>query len=572
MGNATTNTMDRYEASIGELNAVSPEFKNSYDVPNAGVLFALPALLATGLLKYTEQFFKLPKGYYGLDSLFILLAFMALCRVKSIESLRYSAPGEWGNLIGLDRIPEVRTLREKIRLISDEKTSQQWNNKLCQYWMEGAPEQANVLYIDGHVRVYNGKQTRLPRHYVSRQKLCLRATSDYWVNAMDGQPFMVINQVVDPGLIKTIEDEILPKLEEFIPNQADKNTLEHTPFLHRFTLVFDREGYSPALFKRLEKKYIACMTYHKFPKEDWSIDEFTTHSIQLPHGEMTTYLLAERGTYFKQEKYWLREIRKLTDSGHQTAIITSDRSSDLTSVALKMFARWGQENYFKYMREHYSLDRLASYSVEPINEPIQCVNPKYRKLDSQIRSKIGKLNRINAKYGVMHLEEPLETKKMESFIQKKSELKETIELAQNEIDKLKEQRKNTEHHVCVDELDEQEQFLKLSTQSKYIIDGIKMIAYRAETAMANCLQEFMSHQGETRKVLQALYQTEADIITDHEKKTLTVKLHHMANESMDKVVRKMCDELNTTKTKFPRTELQLILKVGSNQNSRDQDI
>jgi len=78
MGNATTNVVERFEASIGDLNAVNPTFKKAYDVPNAGVLFALPALLATGLLKYTEQFFKLPKGYYGLDSIFILLAFIRL--------------------------------------------------------------------------------------------------------------------------------------------------------------------------------------------------------------------------------------------------------------------------------------------------------------------------------------------------------------------------------------------------------------------------------------------------------------------------------------------------------------
>ena len=563
MGNATTNVMGRVLASLGELNAVEPEFRCTYDVPNAGVLFALPALLATGLLKYTEQFFKLPKGYYGLDSLFILLAFMALSRVKSIESLRYNAPGEWGNIIGLDRIPEVRTLREKIHHLSDEEKSQQWGNELCQYWMNNAPEEACTLYIDGHVRVYNGKQTRLPRHYVARQKLCLRATSDYWVNAMDGQPFMVINQVVDPGLIQVLEKEIVPKLDELVPNQPDQVALKNNPLLHRFTLVFDREGYSPALFKRLEKEKIACMTYHKFPKEDWPQEEFKTYTVQLPHGEMTTYQLAERGTYFQKEKYWLREIRKLTEQGHQTAIITSNRCTDLTAVSVSMFARWSQENYFKYMREHYSLDRLASYSVEPINEPILCVNPEYRRIDNQIRSKIGKLNRIMAKYGAMHIEVPLEPEKMDSFIQAKSELQETIELAQHEINELKAQRKELEKHVNVEDLQEEDKFLKLSTQSKYLIDSLKMIAYRAETAMANCLREFMPHQNEARKVLQTLYQSEADIIPDHKQGTLTVLLHHMANKSMDRAIEKMCDELNSTETVFPRTNLRLVLKVGS---------
>ena len=95
MGMATTNIMGRVAASIGDLHSVSPNFSPFLDVPNGGVLFALPALLAVGLLEYTDRFFCLPKGYYGIDSIFLLLGFMALARVKDIESLRYCAPGEW---------------------------------------------------------------------------------------------------------------------------------------------------------------------------------------------------------------------------------------------------------------------------------------------------------------------------------------------------------------------------------------------------------------------------------------------------------------------------------------------
>jgi hypothetical protein len=72
--------------------------------------------------------------------------------------------------------------------------------------MERDPDNAAILYIDGNVRVYSGEQTNLPKHYVARQKLCLRATVDYWVNAMDGQPFFLINKEIDPGLLKVLED------------------------------------------------------------------------------------------------------------------------------------------------------------------------------------------------------------------------------------------------------------------------------------------------------------------------------------------------------------------------------
>ena len=206
MGMGATNPLDRVAASLGLLKGVDPHFETALDVPQVGVLFALPALLANGLLTHTEKFFTLPKGYYRLDSLFLLRALMALARVKNREALRYESPGEWGNLLGLDRIPQAKTLRNKISHLSDKEQPAQWAATLCNDGMEAEPEHAGTRYIDGHVRVYHGQQTRLPRHYVARQKLCLRATTDDWVNALEGQPFLVMNQAVDPGMLKVIDE------------------------------------------------------------------------------------------------------------------------------------------------------------------------------------------------------------------------------------------------------------------------------------------------------------------------------------------------------------------------------
>src|SRR5664279_577300 len=100
---------------MGGENGIAPEFVPSLDVTGGGVLLALPALLAVGLLRHTDRHFELPNGYYSLYSIFLLLGFLALARIRSLEQLRYEAPGEWGKLLGLDRVPEVRTLREKIK-------------------------------------------------------------------------------------------------------------------------------------------------------------------------------------------------------------------------------------------------------------------------------------------------------------------------------------------------------------------------------------------------------------------------------------------------------------------------
>jgi hypothetical protein len=565
MGVGAANVEARVAASVGKLDAVAPVFQTALDVPYGGVLFALPALLAMGVLDGAEKCFQLPKGYYGLDSLLLLLALMALARLKSMEQLRYHAPGEWGKLLGLDRVPEVRTLRSKVRLLADTGNPKQWSAALSQRWMQAAPESSGTLYVDGHVRVYHGAQTKLPRHYVARQKLCLRATTDYWVNAMDGQPFFVINQAVDPGLIKVIEHDIAPRLEREVPAQSAQAMLDLDPLLHRFTLVFDREGYSPEFLLRMKAKRIACLTYHKFPGDDWPEDEFVTHRVKLPTGALVEMSLAERGTRLSNH-LWVREIRKRSDRGHQTTVLSTDYRSELIPLAVAMFARWSQENFFKYAREHFSLDRLVDYGTETISETIRVVNPVYRKLDGQVRSAVGKLNRLLAQFGAMNIEEEIESAPMESFVQKKAALHERIEVLQKEVDTLKTTRKETAHHVAIKDLPEEARFRQLSTQSKHFVDTIKIISYRAETAMANALRETISHQDEARSLLRALYASAADLVPDYQEKTLTVRLHHMATHSANAAIRKLCDELNDTETLFPRTDLRIIFKLGADQN------
>ena len=562
MGVGASNVLDRMAASMGDLTAVEPVFQAVLDVPNGGVLLALPALLAVGLLHQARKYFQLPKGYYGLESLFLMLAFLALARLPSLEQLRYWAPGEWGKLLGLDRIPEVRTLRKKLALLCDQHQASAWSAELCAHWMGEDPDKAAVLYVDGHVRVYYGHQTQLPRHYVARQKLCLRATTDYWVNAMDGQPFFLVNQAVDPGLLQVLEHEIVPRLEQEIPNQPTPEQLAADAKLHRFTLVFDREGYSPVFLRRLKQKRIACLTYHKYPGADWPQEEFLPCQVTLASGACVEMRLAERGT-FLGGKVWVREIRKLTENGHQTAVLSTDYRSNPEPVAAAMFARWSQENFFRYMREHYGLDRLIDYATEEIPDTTKVVNPEYRRLDGQVRSLRAQLTRKLAAFSAMSLTGEIEPKKVAAFEQQKAQLQEQIEDLTKELDELKAQRKAVQHHITIAELPQEQRFKQLSTQSKHLIDTLKMVAYRAETAMTQMAREKMHREDDARSLLRALYNTETDLLPDENAGTLTVRVHHQANRCSDEVIRHLCTELNQTKTIFPGTNLCLVYELVS---------
>jgi predicted nucleic acid-binding Zn-ribbon protein len=565
MGNGATRSLERVAAALGELESAPVEFQPACDVAQGGVLLALPALLASGLLRYTPEFYQLPKGFYGIESVFLLLALMALSRVRSLEQLRYEAPGEWGKLLGLDRIPEVRTLRAKLKLLSkDLGQAMRWNAALAKEWIARQNDAELYFYCDGHVRVYHGDQSELPRHYVARERLCLRATTDYWINAMDGQPFLYVNKEVDPGLIATLKQDVIPWLEANVLKSPERERrLAEDPRSHRFTMVFDREGYSPDLFEQMREKRIAILTYRKFPGDDWPGEEFATQSVTLAGGETVAMKLAERGTQLSNQ-LWLREIRRLTDSGHQTSILTTNFQEPMTKLAVSMFARWSQENFFRYMREHYSLDRLIEYGTEAIPDTVSVVNPAWRKLDGQIRSKTGQRHRIAARFGALSLSEESSESQVKGFEQRKGEMREEIQALDLEIGKLKQLRKDTEHHIAVKSLPEQDRFTRLRTERKHFVDTLKMVAYRAESSMASLLREHMARgEDDARALLRQVFETEADLTPDPTANTLTVKLHHLTQAAHDQAIEKLIADLNATETVFPGTDLKLVYKLGS---------
>ena len=557
-------TLERVAAAIGELESAPIEFQATSDVAGGGVLLAVPALLAQGLLRHRPESYHLPKGFYGLDSIFLLLALMALARIRTVEQLRYQAPGEWGKVLGLDRIPEVRTLREKIELLCQETgRATEWNAQLAKEWMARQDSADLYFYCDGHVRVYHGDQTALPHHYVARERLCLRATADYWVNAMDGQPFLYVNKEVDPGLIATLRREVIPWLEKTAPKTAAiEQRLQQDARAHWFTVVFDREGYSPGFFAELLEKRIAILTYHKFPKADWPREEFTVQRVQLAGGQTITMKLAERGTQLSN-KFWVREIRKLTDNGHQTALLTTNFQAPLGALAVSLFARWSQENFFRYMRQHYSLDRLVEYGTELIPESVEVVNPQWRQLDSQIRSKSAHRYRRNAEFGALALAEGLSEPAVQSYEQRKGQLQEEIQQIELEIENLKQQRKQTMHHIPIKSLPEEERFTRLRTERKHFIDTIKMIAYRAECSLVSLLREHLARSDDARTLVRQIFETEADLLPDLNAKTLTVRIHHLTQSAHDQVLEKLCSALNETQTVFPGTDLTLSFKIGS---------
>ena len=584
MGTACTRPDERVLAAVGLLNGASTCFETCRDVSFGGVLCALPALAENGLFRHIHDCLAKLRGYYSTLHVIILLAYMALCRIKAVEQLQYQPPGELGKLLGLDRVPEVRCLRRKLAALSLDDAPEKWAGLLSRDWLEATPELAGALYVDGHVRLYHGDQTALPKRYVSRQRLCLRGTTDYWVNDVLGQPFFAVERPIDHGLLEALRSDIVPRLLRDVPGQPSAEDLKADRYRARFVIVFDREGYSPEFFKEMWQTHrVACITYHKFPKDDWPTTEFVDCETTLPNGERLSLKLAERGAWIggKKKGLWVREIRKLTESGHQVSLISTVFSGSALEDSVRLFSRWSQENFLRYMMEHFAIDLLNEYRTEEIpGTKRSVVNPKWRELDRRRRSVKSKLTHQQARFAALTLHPESDESALARWEKRKAEVVEAIEQLEKESADVNDQLKKTPSHLKWDELPDTDRFERLAPSRKQLVDTVKMIAYRAETAMASIVREALARTDDGRSLLRDLFRSEADLLPDVEHGLLRVQVHPMSNPRSNRAIAHLLEHLNAAEFTYPGTSLKLTYSIAGlpetsnsapDQNPTDQE-
>ena len=557
MGTACTRVAERVGAAMGLLGNTRARFEKCHDVLFGGLLVGLPALCANGLFSGIKRQASLASGYYSAMQILSLLAFMALARIRRPEGLRHVPPGELGKTLGLDRAPEVSTLRKKIATLSERGEPEEWMMELSRQWMHEDPDEAGYLYVDGHVRVYHGSGAKLQPRYVSRERLCLRGTTDYWVNDALGRPFFVVSQPLTEGLAATLIEQIVPELLKSVPNQPTEEELAADPLLHRFVVIFDREGATYSLLAKLWEYRIAAITYRKAVKDKWPEEEFTEVEVPLPGGEVVTMLLAERETKLTSGKNYLmvKEVRRLSQTGHQTVIISTAYRLNNMIVAGRMFSRWCQENYFSYMIQHYDIDGLVQYGSEEIPGTKQVVNPVWRTLDKEVHQTRRKLLRLQAKFGAKTLEND------GLIIEKQAELRQDIERVEEDLKELRQERKKVPRKVALEDLPEDQRPRQLLPLSKMFTDTIKMIAYRAETALVGALRPHLAKESEARALIRELFVSSADIIPNEQERTLTIRVHQMAVPAHNKAIAALLDELNKTEFIHPEANLKVVYEL-----------
>ena len=561
LGRAARDVERRTLASAGLMNEATPVFAEpAHAVACGGVLTALPMLLREGLLGAANRLLRLPAGFYGLSTILLFVACMTLARVRNPEALRYQAPGEWGAILGLDRCPEPKTLRRKLRLLaSAEHTVRDWQAELARSWATAHDDDWATLAVDGHVKVYTGRNGRLPKHFVARQKLCLPASVSYWVNALGGAPLLCLHKALDPKLVKALEHDVVPHLVELgVVPQAAPDLTGPDAEVPSLTLVFDREGWSPDLFKRLARRGIACITWHKnFKGEDWPEEDFRTLEV-LIHGpagtSATTVDLAEKPIVLRNG-LTVRQIRRRLANGRQVPVITTHPQMPLVQVAGAMFSRWSQENFFKYLREQFNLDSLPTHDLEPLDPDAQVVNPVRRALEKTIRRVRSRLAAVRNR-----IAEALQAQHRDTA----TRLEADAHALAAELDELKQERSDTPAHVRAGDLSEPDKLDALPVGGRLFMDVVRMIAYRAETRMMAPVLTAQGKKPNARRLLRALLTSDANIIPEPAEEVLRIQLLGLGSNACDQMLVPLIEELNATRTLYPGTELRLVYELAGN--------
>ena len=538
---ASDRSFDRQLAHLGLLDDAAPMFRDGSQVPGVGVLLAIPALVESGLLRIGRKLYgEIGPAFYGLRTTLLTLLLMALLRIQRPEQLKEQDPAAFGRLLGLDRAPEVKTLRRKLTRLAAYQRAEQLGAQLARLRVDQRGHLMGFLYVDGHVRAYHGQRS-ISKAYVARRHLAMPATTDYWVNDRAGDPLLVVTGEVNAALTRAF-----PKLLGEVRGVVGER---------RVTVVFDRGGWSPKLFHTMIKEGFDVLTYRKGKGRRIHERRFVRRRAKLD-GRWVSYDLHDQPVRFLKGKLRLRQITRLCDNGHQTQVITSRLDLRDIEIAYRMFERWRQENFFKYMREEFLLDALVDYRIEPEDPTRTAPNPERRALDQQLRSARSELARIEREYGAAAADNSEQHRPtMRGFKIAHGRLGKQLRAARDRVAKLFEQRCDLPQRLEIRDLSETA-VVKLASERKHLTDIIKMVAYQAESDLLALLRpHYARAEQEGRTLLHELFAAAGDIrVCDTE---LHITLAPLSSPHRTRAAQALCDILDQTATVFPGAQLRM---------------
>jgi transposase len=541
---------------LGE--AAAPVFAPGAKYPLAGLLLALPALEATGLLACARQVYgRLRNGFYGLDATLVALVFLALAGEPRAEGATRVPPAALGRVLGLDRAPEVKTIRRKLTELAAAGKAEELIMALARRHAAARPHALGFLYVDGHARAYYGTRT-VQKTHVARLKFPAPATPETWVTDAHGDPVFMVVAEPSQSLAGELKG-LLPKLRQVVGEGR------------RVTVCFDRGGWSPAVFAGIVDAGFDLLTYRKGPVADLPAGAFTKVTCKDDRGREHAYSLADTMISLditegprKGQQVSLRQVtrRVLARRGQHRQIhtLTSRTGLPAGEVCWRMSSRWREENYFRYARTHFALDALDSHAAAP-DDPHRVVpNPAKKTAAAQVRQADAAAAAAEAARDatLLKLRSPGPGQAVLLTNQVLNALQAPVEAAYREQAGAEAAAAATPARVRLGDL--APDMMRLDTETKQITHAIRMAAYNTETTLARNLDgHYARAEDEAYALVREALTTSGDIQPGPG--TLHVRLDPLTAPRRTRALSSLCEQLNATRARYPGTELVLRYEV-----------
>jgi lambda repressor-like predicted transcriptional regulator len=541
---------------LGE--GAGPVFTPGARYPLAGLLLALPALEGTGLLDATRQVYgQLKNGFYGMGATLLTLVFLALAGEPRAEGATRVPPGALGRVLGLDRAPEVKTIRRKLGELATAGKAAELIMALARRHAAARPDALGFLYVDGHARVYYGTRT-VQKTHVARLKFPAPATMETWVTGQDGDPvFMVVAEPSD-SLAGELR-RLLPDLRGIVGQGR------------RVTVCFDRGGWSPALFADITGAGFDLLTWRKGPAPDLPAEAFATVTCADDRGRAHEYELADTTVELgisegprKGQTVTLRQVtRRVPAKGgatRQIHALTSRTGLPAGEVCWRLSSRWREENYFRYARTRFALDALDCYAGAPDNPDRMVPNPARKTAAARIRQAEAAAQAAETARdaALLELRSPVPGQAAYLSNQVINALATPVEAAWRELDDADQAAAAVPARVPLGTLSPD--MVRLDAEVKQITHAIRMAAYNAQTTLARALDGHYARAGdEAHALIREALTASGDIRPGNGE--LLIRLDPLTAPRRTSALAALCDQLNQAQACYPGTDLVLRYEV-----------
>jgi transposase len=537
---------------LGE--GAEPVFAPGARYPLAGLLLALPALEGTGLLEGARQVYgRLRDGYYGLAATLLTLVFLALAGEPRAEGATRVPPAALGRVLGLDRAPEVKTIRRKLGELAAAGKASELVMALARRHAAARPQALGFLYVDGHARAYYGTRT-VQKMHIARLKFPAPATEETWVTSQHGDPVFMVVAEPSESLAGELR-RLLPQLREVVGEGR------------RVTVCFDRGGWSPALFADITGAGFDLLTWRKGPAPDLPAAVFTTITCADDRGREhacdladTTITLAISEGPRKGQTVSLRQVTRRVAARHgatrQIHALTTRTDLAAGEACWRLTSRWREENYFRYARTRFALDALDSYAATPDDPDRKVPNPAKKAAAAQVR----RAEVLAAAAGAQRdtslaaLRNPAPGQPVTITNQMINALDAPAEAAWAELQAAQDAAAALPARIRLGEI--APDMVRLEAEVKQITHAIRMAAYNAETTMARALDGRYARAGdEAYAVIREALVTSGDIIPGHGE--LLIRLDPLTAPRRTQALAALCSQLSQARACYPGTGLIL---------------